>query len=170
MKLDLKFHQGEVASAQVTYRGNELALRYVVTQQPGQPVAGIQASIDARSGVRPERWLGIADTLVLVFTGPDARFVGLDAYTNIHRWARTTRLEMPEVNGRGWICLAPPPRETDRMDLGIVPAFEYSEEQARLGIRFGRPAAQHYQVSTCLIVGVDDAGIATLDLSNLRVE
>lgn len=133
---------------------------------------GLRASVDAALGIRSPKWLAIADTLVMVFSGRDASLGAFDAYTNIDLWARTTELTMPEVVGVGTVRLSEPPPDTDRIDMAVVPIFQYSERQARLRIGFGprRYGIRHYAVSDCLIVGIDDEGLATLDLSNLRVE
>jgi len=144
-------------------------LQYAVEQRPaGREGLGIQASVDARLGIKPAKWLGIADTLVMVFSGLDADFVALDAYTNAELWAHTNELALPEVNGVGRLRLAGPPLDTDRIDIGVVPQFQYSEQQVRLRISLGRRGTRHYQVSSCLVVGVDDRGIATLDLSSVE--
>jgi hypothetical protein len=91
-------------------------------------------------------------------------------HTNIALWKRATRLDAPEIIGTGSLHLAAPPRETDRVDLGIVPRYEYVESEAHLRISFGRLGAHHYRVSSCLVVGTDAKGIATLDITDLRVE
>lgn len=167
----IQFVPGVVRPAQAVYRRSDLALEYAL--QPGGPLPSpdIQASVDAAVGILPPKWLAIADALVMVFSGRDADFISLDAYTNIDLWTRKNRLVLPEVIGVGRVCLSDPPSDTDRIDTGIVPHFQYSEEQARLRIGFGfkRFGNRHYQVSECLIVGIDNHGLANLDVANLRI-
>lgn len=171
MSLCLQLESGLARIARATYRGSELALRYAITPSPAIGAGhDVQASIDAGLGIRAPKWLAIADTLVLEFVGSDADFIALDAYTNSDLWKRSPALSIPEVVGTGRLRLATPPQGTDRIDLGVVPSYEYSESEMHLRITLGRPGIRHYRVSTCLVVGVDEEGIATLHLSDLHLE
>lgn len=173
MSLIVDFHPDVRLAAQAAYRRGELALEYALEPAATAPESsGIQASVDAALGISLPKWLAIADTLVMVFSGRDAVLTAFDAYTNIDQWTRTTDLAMPEVVGVGTVRISEPPSDTDRIDMGVVPNFQYSEPQARLRIGLGRQphGIRYYAVSDCLIVGVDDEGLATLEVSNLRVE
>ena len=173
MNLIVEFHPEVRLAARAVYRRSELALEYAREPTPAAPErSGIQANVDAALGITSPKWLAIADTLVMVFSGSDASLTAFDAYTNIDMWTRTTELATPEVVGGGTVRLSEPPSDTDRIDMGVVPSFQYSERQARLRIDFGRQrhGIRHYAVSDYLIVGIDDNGLATLELSNLRVE
>ena len=171
MTVSLEFFPGVMRAARAMYRRKEFALDYSVEQAP--PAArnlDVKARVEATLGIRAPKWLGVADTLVTVFSGADADFVAFDSYTNIDLWTRTTELPWPNVIGVGKVCLAKPPRDTDQIDLGVVPRFHYSESQASLLITLGRVGTKHYQVSTCLVIGIDDEGLASLQVSNLTVD
>lgn len=164
----LEFHPGAIGAARAAYRKSDLGLQY---EKEGTPQDySTRARVDSTFGIEPVQWLGIADTLVMVFSGSDAELVSFDAYTNSGLWEHTTELAMPEVIGTGVVRLVGPPSDTDRIDMGVVPQFWYCERQSRLRIGFGRQVAQYYRVSECLIVGVDEGTLASLELSNLRVE
>lgn len=166
----LEFRPDAVMPARAGYSRRDLALEYAVEQRPAKPERGIQAEIENALRIRPTEWLGISDTLVMVFSPPDADLVAIDAYTDMDLWSRVSELPLPHVIGAGRVCLANPPRDTDRIDLGVVPRFQYCESQARLRITLGPRPDRHYRVSTCLIIGTDDGSITSLDFSNLRVE
>ncbi|HYV49489.1 MAG TPA: hypothetical protein VFA20_31740 [Myxococcaceae bacterium] len=151
--------------ARAAYRPSDFALRYALEEGRAP-----QGQLDAQLGVRPPKWLCIADTLVLVFDGLNADLVAFDAYTNRALWRPTRSLGVPEALGTGSLRLAAPPRDTDRVDLGVIPQYQYAESEAHLRISLGRPGAQHYRISTCLVVGIDAQGIATLDVSDLRLQ
>lgn len=170
MNITLEYRPDVVAAARASYAKAELVLEYALEQRPVKHGRDTQEKVESALRIRPNTWLGIADTLVMVFSAPDADLVAMDAYTNMNRWSRVVELPLPNVVGEGRVCLANPPRDTDRIDFGVVPRFQYCEAQARLRITLRGRADQHYRVSTCLIVGTDGAGIASLDFSNLRVE
>jgi hypothetical protein len=170
MSLNLEFRPGVARIAQAAYRKGDLALSYAVEPSIAPRRHDIQAGLNAALGIRPPRWLAIADTLVLVFSGEHANLVSFDAYTNIALWKRIAKLDVPEIDGTGSLHLAAPPRETDRVDLRISPQYEYAETEAHLRIGLGRRGTHHYRVSSCLVVGTDAKGIATLDVTDLRLE
>lgn len=166
MTLNLEFRPGPVRIGKTIYDKSEFALEYALEQAP--PAQSLQASIEAAVGIKQSTWLAIADTLSIVFSGPDAEFVSFDAYGNSEQWIPTVELILPAVTGLGAAYLAEPPRDSDRIDLGVVPKFFYSPRQHRLRIELGRTPTLHYQVSTCLFVGIDAEGLASLDVTDLR--
>jgi len=167
MRLILVFHPGTIRPGHATYRRSEFALDCGVERIPVAQTA--QAKIDRSVGIREPTWLAIADTLSITFSGSDAELVSFDAYSNLANWVASSDLTLPEVAGVGTVRLAEPPPRSDRIDLGMVPTFRYSQRQQRLRIEFGAVPSHYYQVSTCLIVGADDDGLATLEVSDLKV-
>jgi len=167
MKLILEFHPGTIRPGHATYRRSEFALDCAVERIPIAQTA--QAKIDRSVGIREPTWLAIADTLSITFSGSDAELVSFDAYSNVGNWVQSSDLTLPEVAGVGAVRLAELSRRSDRMDLAIVPTFRYSPRQQRLRIEFGAVPSRYFQISTCLVVGADDGGLATLEVSQLEV-
>src|SRR3954463_8668505 len=168
MTLAVEFHSGPVASARAVYRKNEFALEYSV--EPSLLRAGdddLRSKVDKSLGIAVTKWFAVADTLVMVFSGPEGDLVAFDAYTNCDLWTPATELPRPNIIGVGRVCLASPPRDTDRIDLGVRPRFDFSPSQGTLLISYGRAGSKHYQVSSCLVVGMDDDGLASLQISNI---
>jgi hypothetical protein len=128
-----------------------------------------QAKIDRSQRIKEPTWLAIADTLSITFSGADAEWASFDAYSNLKKWVESSDLALPELARVGTLRLAEPPPDSDRIDLGIVPTFRYSPRQQRLRIELGAMPRHYYRVSTCLVVGTDDDGLATLEISDLEV-
>jgi hypothetical protein len=167
MRLMLIFHPGIVRHGYAKYRRNEFALDCGVERTPVAQTT--QTKIDTSVGIREPTWLAIADTLSIAFSGSAAELVSFDAYSNLDNWVESSDLHLPEVSSVGTIRLAQPPLRSDRIDLAIAPTFRYSPPQRRLQVEFGAVPSRYYQVSTCLIVGVDDDGLATLEVNELEV-
>jgi hypothetical protein len=132
-------------------------------------VRTVQSDIESTLGIRQPTWFAIADTLSLTFSGTDAELICIDAYSNIERWVQSSDLPLPGITGAGSVYLARSTHGSDRIDLGIVPKFRYSPGQHRLRIDLGPMPSRYYQVSTCLFVGLDDEGLAALDLGELQI-
>lgn len=169
MSILLTFHPGIVEAAEAAYFTSEFSLDYKPERKSALALGGIQGRIDRALHVTPKRWLVIADTLVMTFSSPAAQLASINAYTNREHWSRAMELPLPVATDAGCLCLADPPPDADRIDLGAVPRFEYCEQAGRLRVTLGRCASRYYRVSTCLIVGVEDSAIASLDFSDLRV-
>lgn len=170
MTLPLEFRPSAMTPAQALYRKSEFALAYTLEQPPQEARSHpVQSRVDADLGISVPKWLVIADTLVMVFSGPGAEFVTFDAYTNIDHWR--TRADIPDQDliGVGSVGLGAPPRDTDRIDLAVVPQFYFSPSQSRLLITLGREGLKHYKVSTCLVLGLDDEGLASLQVNDLTL-
>lgn len=167
MKLILVFHPCTMMTGRATYRKNEFALYCRVERIP--IVQTLQAKIDRSMGIRESTWLAIADTVSITFSGSEAELVSIDAYSNLDNWVESTDLAVPDVASVGAVRLAEPPSQSDRIDLGMVPTFRYSSRQQRLRIEFGMVPSHYCRISTCLVVGVKDDGLATLDISDLEV-
>jgi len=168
MKLDLEFRPAILRVGRATYRVAEFALEYA-TQLADQGRRGVQAEIAKAVGIREPKWLAIADTLVVSFSGQDAELISFDAYTNIAHWTEVNEVALPDVVGAAAACLRDPPDGTDRIDLGIVPGFRYSRVQRRLQIALRGTATEHYQLTTCLFAGVDSNGLTSLVIDGLEV-
>lgn len=166
MRLVLEFHPGPIKTGHATYRRGEFALDYGVERNPVVQTA--QAKIDRSLGIREPTWLAIAGTLSITFSGSDAELVSFDAYSNLDKWVQSSDLTLPEAASAGTVRLAEPPPRSDRIDLGIVPTFRYSPSQQRLRIELGAVPSHYYRVSTCLVVGTGDDGLATLEVSGLE--
>ena len=171
MALSLEFVPDLTSNARAVYRRSEFALEYAADEGPSaQKDLHLQSTIETALGMRIPKWFGIADTATLVFSGSDADLVAFDAYTNIDRWTHTAEVPLPEISGVGRMRLASPPRDTDRIDLGVVPRFNFSPSQGRLLITLGQVGIRHYQLSTCLIIGIADDGVANFRVSNLILQ
>jgi len=167
MRLTVVFHPAAIRSGHVTYRRSDFALDCQVERRP-VPYT-VQAEIDSSVGIREPTWLAIADTLSITFSGSDAELVSFDAYSNLDNWIDSTDLAVQDVAGVGTVRLGELHLGSDRIDLGIVPTFRYSPRQRRLRIEFGAVPCRYYRVSPCLVVGTDDDGLATLEVSELEV-
>ena len=93
--IHLEFHPGPIGAARVTYSSCDLGLQY--EKENAARDCGTRAQVDAVFGIRPVQWLAIADTLVMVFSCPDAELVSFDAYANSSLWEHTNELAVPEV-------------------------------------------------------------------------
>jgi hypothetical protein len=167
MNLILEYCAGALRRGTAVYNRSEFALRYAVDQPA--IVESLQVRIDASAGIKPRIWFALADTLTMLFSGAAAELSALDAYSNIDLWIRQDELLVPEIDGVGTTRLGEMPVESDRIDLGVVPVFRYSENQSRLRIEFGGVASRHYQTSTCLIVGLEAGGLVSLDITDLTL-
>src|SRR4051812_11482175 len=115
MSLRLEFSPGIARMARAVYHKSNFTLEYAVQEAPLRARdPPILPRINAMVGVREPKWFGIADTLTMVFSGVDAEFVALDAYTNRDLWTTTTEMPRPNVMGIGKLSLATPPQDTDR--------------------------------------------------------
>lgn len=168
MKLDLEFRPAILRVGRATYRAAEYALEYA-TQLPDHGRRGVQAEIAKAVGIREPTWLAIADTLVISFSGQDAELISFDAYTNIDHWTEVNEVALPDVVGAAAACLRQPPEGTDRIDLGMVPGYQYSPVQRRLQIALCGRATEHYQLTTCLFAGVDANGLTSFVIDGLEV-
>lgn len=167
MNVGLRFRPGPLQPGIATYRASDMALGCVCEQVPVRRT--VQSAIDTVLRIPDPKWILIADTLSLVFSGPDAHLVSVDAYTNMARWEVCATLPLPVAAGIGAACLAAPP-DSDRVDLGVVPRFRYASSEHRLLIDLGRVSTDYYQVCACLILGADDRGIASLIVTDLRLQ
>jgi hypothetical protein len=167
MKLLLDFHEGIVRAGHATYRRSEFGLLCVIERE--QPPPTLQTAIETSLGMREPAWYATAGRLTLTFRGPRAELVSLDAYTNAVHWITADDLTPLEIAGTGTVCLAEPLRDADRISLDVDPRFRYAPSQRRLRIEIGGMPNRYYQIGSCLVVGVDDEGLATLDVTDLQM-
>lgn len=173
MTLIVRFETEAIATAtQAAYRRDDFSLVYSHKRSETYVVQTFADVIDERLRMRRDRpFLAIADTLVLTFIGPARELAAFDAYINWNLWNRSDYLQLPNVSRIGRVCLADT-FEDDRVSLGVVPQYTYSEERRLLQIELESP---HQELSYCrvsdrLIVGVIANQLAVLFLEDLSIQ
>jgi hypothetical protein len=127
----------------------------------------LSQSIDQQFGIASGNLFVTVDTLTLVFSERDARFVSLDAYTNCERWAKAVKTK-PSNAETGTLVLAE--SIDDRISVDIVPAYSFSENESTLYIGLGAQASRYFDVGQDIIVGLANRILVEVVLTNLRRE
>lgn len=150
------------------YRRSEFGLAYDASAiTPGFDRKNLSLTIDQQFGIAAGHVFVIADTLTLVFSARDGRFLSLDAYTNDALWARANKTK-PSNGDAGALVLAQ--TVDDRISLDIVPAYTFNERESTLYIGLGSQASRYFDVGQGLFVGLADSNLVEVVLTNLRVE
>jgi len=108
-----------------------------------------------------------AETLTLVFSGRDGRFVSLDAYTNHERWEHTSKTK-PSNGDTSALVLAQSVDE--RIGLDIVPTYRFNENESTLYVGPGAHASQYFDVGQDIVIGLANGHLVEVVLTNLRIE
>ncbi len=127
----------------------------------------LSQTIDQQFGIASGNVFVRADTLTLVFSERDGRFVSLDAYTNRERWENAIKTK-PSNAETGTLVLAE--SVDDRISLDIVPAYCFNENESTLYIGLGAQASRYFDVGQDIVVGLANSTLVEVVLTNLRVE
>jgi len=150
------------------YRHSEFGLAYDWSEASSDfNRKNLSQTIDQQFGIASGNVFVTADTLTLVFSERDGRFVSLDAYTNRERWETAIKTK-PSNAETGTLVLAQ--SVDDRISLDIVPAYSFNENESTLYISLGVQASRYFDVGQDIVVGLANSTLVEVVLTNLRVE
>ncbi len=166
-----QFIPGKPRSGKVTYKKGDFALECFQEESDRPRIFTLRGEIDARLGIdsKPDDFLVSADTLTLTFVGEDLHLSLIDAYTNPTIWRPLERMTFQKAEDWGSLTLRDPPKGTDRMTFGKMPAFEYCEAQQSLRIDFGGIPLRYVRLSSCLYAGLSKSELILLDMTDLEI-
>ena len=170
MILRVAFQPAAPAHGRALYIPAEFALDY--THSDGDESPDI-TPLDASLNIRAPRWLIMAGTLTLTFSGRDSVLRSLDAYTNWQQWEHVATMIAPGAATAGRLSLADSPSDDDRVNLGEAPHYTYAEDTRLLRITLSSRSESvptYYVISDRLLVGIDQDRLSCLYLTDLEIQ
>lgn len=157
MSLRLGFRPGDLgALGRNVYRHQDLVLEYVGGKDTKHRTPTLGETIDEGLGInRPQFYLLIADTLSLVFSGPDLCFVSYDIYANRELWRKSVDRRLPDVRARGALTILEHSADTDRLSLDSIPSLEIDTagEWIRI-VMTDSVATDYFEIAKDVLVGL----------------